>query len=67
MEGRSVCLHTRDALLRGHEGFFLELAGLWKHLSKGRMGAIPVVLNKSSLLTKEACRNLPRVTVCLLG
>ncbi len=28
---------------------------------------MPSVLNKSTLLTKEACRNLPHVTVCLLG
>ena len=28
---------------------------------------MPSVLNKSTLLTKEACRNLPHVMVCLLG
>jgi hypothetical protein len=31
------------------------------------MGIVPAVLNKSTLLTKEACRNLPHMTVCLLG
>ena len=31
------------------------------------MGAILVVLNKSTLLTEEVCRNLPHVTLCLLG
>jgi hypothetical protein len=64
--GAYVCILTA-ALLRGHKGFYLELAGLQKHLSKGKMGIVPAVLNKSTLLTKEACRNLPHVTVCLLG
>ena len=49
------------------KGFFLELARLRKHMSKGRAGVVPAVLNKSTLLTKEACRNLPHVTLCLLG
>ncbi len=64
--GAYVCILTAASLC-GHKGFFLELAGLRKHLSKGRMRAILVVLNKSTLLTEEACKNLPRVTVCLLG
>jgi hypothetical protein len=64
--GAYVCILTA-ALLRGHKGFSLELAGLQKHLSKGKMGIVPAVLNKSTLLTKEACRNLPHVMVCLLG
>ena len=61
-----ACMLTA-ALLRGHVGFFLELAGLRKHLSKGRIVVVLIVLNKSTFLTKEACRNLPHVTVCLLG
>ncbi len=28
---------------------------------------VPPVLNKSTLLTKEVCRNLPCMTICLLG
>ncbi len=64
--GAYVCILTA-ASLRGHEGFFLELAGLWKHLTKGRVGFVPAVLNKSTLLTEEVCRNLPHVTLCLLG
>ena len=28
---------------------------------------MPTVLNKSTFLTKETCRNLPHVMVCLLG
>jgi hypothetical protein len=64
--GAYICILTA-ASLRGHEGFFLELAGLWKHLAKGRVGVVPVALNKSTLLTKEVCRNLPHVTLCLLG
>jgi hypothetical protein len=61
-----VCV-LMAALLRGHKGCFLELAGLRKHLSKGRIGVVPVVLNKSTVLTEEPCRNLPHVTVYLLG
>jgi hypothetical protein len=61
-----VCI-LMAASLRGHEGFFMELAGLWKHLSKERVGVVPTVLNKSTLLTEEVRRNLPHVTLCLLG
>ena len=64
--GAYVCI-LMAASLRGHEGFFLELAGLRKHLAKGRVGVVPAVLNKSTLLTEEVCRNLPHVTLCLLG
>ncbi len=64
--GAHVCILTA-ASLRGHEGFFLELAGLRRHLSKGRVGIVPAVLNKSTLLTEEVCRNLPHVMLCLLG
>ena len=39
-KGRAhVCILTA-ASLRGHEVFFLELAGLRKHLSKGRVGVV---------------------------
>jgi hypothetical protein len=61
-----ICVLTA-ASLHGYEGFNLELAGLWKHLDKGRLGAVPFPLNKSTLLTEEVCRNLPHVTVCLMG
>jgi len=64
--GAHVCILTA-ASLRGHEGFFLELAGLRKHLSKGRVGVVHTVLKKSTLLTEEVCRNLPHATLCLLG
>ena len=60
--GYNVCILTATSL-HGHNGFFL----LRKHLSKGRVGVAPAVLNESTLLTKEACRNLPHVMMCLLG
>ena len=63
--GAYVCVLTA-ASLQGHKGFYLELAGLWKHLDKGKLEVVPPNLNKSTLLTKEVCRNLPHVTVCLL-
>jgi hypothetical protein len=66
--GAYVCILTA-ASLRGHKGVYLELAGLRKHLAKGRAGVIPMGLSNSSLLTEaeEMCRDLPHVTICLLG
>jgi hypothetical protein len=40
--GACVCILTA-ALLRGHEGFYLDLAGMHKHLDKGRVDTIPRV------------------------
>jgi hypothetical protein len=64
--GAYICILTA-ALLRGHEGFHLKLAGLQKHFEKGRTGLVPFGLDKSTILTEEMCRNLPHVTICLLG
>jgi hypothetical protein len=38
--GAYECILTA-ASLQGHKGFYLELAGLHKHLAKGRVGGIP--------------------------
>jgi hypothetical protein len=51
------------ASLQGHEGFYLEIAGLRKHLDKGKLEVVPPNLNKSTLLTKEVCRNLSHINV----
>jgi hypothetical protein len=48
--GAYICILTA-ASLRGHEGFYLELAGLRKHLEKGRMGLVPLGLDKSTIST----------------
>ena len=64
--GAYICIMTAGSL-RGHEGFFLELAGLRKHVLKGRSGEISSGLNKSTLLSEEQCRKLPYITLCLLG
>ncbi len=64
--GAYICLLTA-ASLHGHEGFYLDLAGVRKHLAKGRVGTIPAGLNKSTVLTEEVCLKLPHVTICLLG
>jgi hypothetical protein len=64
--GAYVCVLTA-ASLRGHEGFYLDLAGVRKHLHKGRTGVIPPSINRHTVLTEEACRYLPHVTICLLG
>ncbi len=55
------------ALLQGHEGFYLDLAGLRKHLHKGKTGVIPAGLDKNTVLSEEMCMKLPYVTACLLG
>ncbi len=34
------------ASLRGHEGFYLDLTGMRKHLDKGREGIIPPGIHK---------------------
>jgi len=66
--GAYVCVLTA-ASLRGHEGFYVELAGLRKHLSKGKEGAIPIglVITKEVVLSEEVCASLPHDTVALLG
>jgi hypothetical protein len=64
--GMYICILT-VALLCGHEGFYLDLAGLCKHINKGRTGIIPTAINKHTVLLEEVCRNLPHVTICLLG
>ncbi len=51
----------------GYEGCYLELACLWKPLGMGRLGVGLLSLDKNTILTKEICRNLPHVTICLLG
>jgi hypothetical protein len=66
--GAYVCVLTA-ASLRGHEGFYVELAGLRQHLNKGKAGSIPPGLSvtKEVVLSEEVCAHLPHVTVALLG
>jgi hypothetical protein len=64
--GAYICILT-TALLQGHEGFYVKLAGLCKHVAKGRTGEVPPGLNKSTLLLEEVCKRLPHVTMRLLG
>ena len=66
--GAYVCILTA-ASLRGHEGFYVELAGLRNHLKKGKYGTIPadLAITKELILTEEVCANLPHVTLTLLG
>jgi hypothetical protein len=64
--GVYVCVLTA-ASLRGHEGSYLELVGIRKHLAKGKWGEVPLGLDKSTILTEEMCSNQPHVTICLLG
>ena len=66
--GAYLCVLTA-ASLRGHEGFYLELAGLRKYLSKGKNGSIPIglIITKEAVLSEALCSRLPHVTVALLG
>ena len=64
--GAYICVLTA-ASLRGHKGFYLDLAGMQKHVSKGREGVVPAGLNKNTMLKEEDCLSLPHVTICLLG
>ena len=66
--GAYVCILTA-ASLRGHKGFYVELAGLRNHMKKGKFGTIPagLAITKELILTEEVCANLPHVTLALLG
>jgi hypothetical protein len=64
--GAYVCVLTA-ASLWGHKGFYLELAGVRKHVAKEKWGEVPLGLDKSPILTEEMCSNLPHMTICLLG
>ncbi len=56
--GAYICILT-IASLSGHKGFYVELAGLRKHVFKGRLGVVPPRLNKSTLLMEEALQKSP--------
>ncbi len=56
----------RAASLCGHKGFYLDLAGIRKHIDKGRTGYIPPSIDKHTILTEEMCKDLPHITMCLL-
>ncbi len=64
--GAYVCT-LMAAFLRGHEGFYLDLAGWGKHLHKGMTGVILAGLDKSTVLLEEMCMHLLHITICLLG
>lgn len=55
------------ASLRGHEGYYLDLAATLKHLDKGRHGTMPRNVMRKSFASEEECFNLPEVCICLLG
>jgi len=66
--GTYGCILTA-ASLRGHEGFFVDLSGLQDNLSTRRFGVIPagLMINKDTLFTEEICKDLPHVTIAMLG
>ena len=63
--GAYVCVLMAESLW-GRKGFYLELAGVRKHLAKGKRGEVPLGLDKSTIVTEEMCSNLPHVTIYLL-
>jgi hypothetical protein len=66
--GAYYCVLTAGSL-RSNEGFFLEVAGMNRHLSKGRNGVLPrgFEVKTNRLLTEAECKVLPHVAICLLG
>ena len=55
------------ASLRGHEGFFLDLAATQNLIQKGKSGVVPPKFSSNKVLSEEEIENLPYVTICLLG
>jgi hypothetical protein len=53
-----VCFLT-DTSLRRHKSFYLDLAGMRKHMTKRTVGTTPVGLNKSTVLTEKV--KLPHI------
>ncbi len=45
----------------------MELAGLRKHLHKGKIGIILAGIDKNTILLEETCMNLLHITIYLLG
>lgn len=64
--GALICILTAGAL-RGHEGFYFDLASTRKYLDKGRNGVVPNDVTKKTILTEQECANLPEVCICLMG
>jgi hypothetical protein len=56
-----------SASLRGHEGFYLDIAGTMKRIDEGKSGKVPSGNMKRKIFTEEEASNLPEVCVCLLG
>jgi hypothetical protein len=46
-------------LLHGHKGFYLELVGLQKHLSKGRLGVVPQASTRAHCSPKRSAGTCP--------
>ena len=55
------------ASLRGHEGFYLDIAGTQKYLHKGKHGQLPAGSLKKKIFTETEASNLPEVCICLVG
>ncbi len=53
------------ASLRGCEGFLADLAGLVRHLDRGRRGVIPAKLKDN--FDEDVAESLPHVVIALLG
>jgi len=55
------------ASLRGHEGFYLDIAATRKYLNVGKVGTIPSGSMKNKILSEAESKALPRVCICLMG
>jgi hypothetical protein len=64
--GALIAILTAGSL-RGHEGFYLDIAATQNHLQKGKEGRIPRNALKRKVFTEAEARTLPEVCICLLG
>ena len=55
------------ASLRGHEGFYLDIAGTQKRLTRGAHGVLTSGKLAKRIFTEEEASNLPEVCICLMG
>ncbi len=55
------------AYLRGHEGFYLDIAGTRKHYDGGCNFVVSAKVLKNKLVLADKAKSLPQVCICLLG
>jgi hypothetical protein len=64
--GALVAILTAGSL-RGHEGFYLDIAATKAHLEDGKQGVLPEKFSKQRILSEDEVLALPTVCICLMG